>query len=147
MNQLDRIMEVRTHRPAQHRPIVPLIAVTALQVSSNRATLQLQQHNGHSELTKLCGPRVHAGTCHGPHVRVGSARAKGHVEQSREGASVCVCVCLCVTQVTGRPCGEDLEAIDSPFAPTMMESCTVSTKKSLADMIPSAHPDAIDLLS
>jgi hypothetical protein len=46
----------------------------------------------------------------------------------------------------GRPSHEDVEAIDSPFAATMMESCTVTHARRLADMFPAASPEAADLL-
>jgi mitogen-activated protein kinase 15 len=49
-------------------------------------------------------------------------------------------------QVTGKPSGEDIDAIDSPFAPTMMESCTITFPKKLGDMFPGASPEALDLL-
>uniref|UniRef100_A0A7S0S0X2 Mitogen-activated protein kinase n=1 Tax=Chlamydomonas leiostraca TaxID=1034604 RepID=A0A7S0S0X2_9CHLO len=51
-----------------------------------------------------------------------------------------------IMEVTGRPSQEDIESIDSPFAPTMMESCTVTLPKRLGDMFPGASPEALDLL-
>ncbi|KAG1668751.1 hypothetical protein FOA52_014297 [Chlamydomonas sp. UWO 241] len=52
-----------------------------------------------------------------------------------------------IMEFTGRPSQSDTEAIDSPFAATMMESCTVSHAKHLTDMFPRASVDALDLLS
>jgi hypothetical protein len=49
-------------------------------------------------------------------------------------------------QVTGKPSAEDVDAIDSPFAPTMMESCTINFPKKLSDMFPGASPEALDLM-
>lgn len=49
-------------------------------------------------------------------------------------------------QVTGRPSHEDVDSIDSPFASTMMESCTVQLPKRLQDIFPGASPEALDLL-
>jgi hypothetical protein len=46
----------------------------------------------------------------------------------------------------GRPSQEDLDAIGSPFASTMMESCSVTQAKHIADMFPHASEDALDLL-
>lgn len=46
----------------------------------------------------------------------------------------------------GRPSPSDVEAIDSPFAATMMESCSVSQARRLQDVFPHASPDAADLL-
>ncbi|MEW5317576.1 MAG: hypothetical protein WDW38_008862 [Sanguina aurantia] len=51
-----------------------------------------------------------------------------------------------IMELTGKPSQEDIEAVDSPFAPTMMESCTVSHAKRLADIFPTASRDALDLL-
>lgn len=49
-------------------------------------------------------------------------------------------------QVTGKPSPEDIDAIDSPFALTMMESCTLGFQKKLSDIFPGASADALDLL-
>ena len=49
-------------------------------------------------------------------------------------------------QVTGRPIEADVAAIDSPFAATMMESCTVSQARRIQDMFPNASDEAADLL-
>ena len=51
-----------------------------------------------------------------------------------------------IMEFTGRPSQEDIEATDSPFAATMMESCTVTQAKRLTDMFPMASPEAADLL-
>jgi len=51
-----------------------------------------------------------------------------------------------IIEVTGRPTAEDIEAIKSPFAATMLESLPPSQPKSLHDMFPSAAPEAIDIL-
>ncbi|KAF8059424.1 erkB [Scenedesmus sp. PABB004] len=52
-----------------------------------------------------------------------------------------------IMELTGRPCQEDLDAIQSPFAATMMESCSVTQAKRLADLFPHASAEALDLLS
>lgn len=49
-------------------------------------------------------------------------------------------------EVTGRPSPEDIEAINSPLAATMLESLPPSRKKSLRDMFPTASDEALDLL-
>ena len=49
-------------------------------------------------------------------------------------------------EVTGRPTAEDIEAINSPLAPTMLESLPPSKQKRLRDMFPTAPDDALDLL-
>jgi len=51
-----------------------------------------------------------------------------------------------VMEVTGRPTPEDVEAIKSPFAATMLESLPVSRPKPLNEMFPSASTEAHDLL-
>ncbi|KAG2424506.1 hypothetical protein HYH02_015176 [Chlamydomonas schloesseri] len=51
-----------------------------------------------------------------------------------------------IVEFCGRPSPSDVEAIDSPFAATMMESCAVSQARRLQDMFPHASPDAADLL-
>lgn len=52
-----------------------------------------------------------------------------------------------IMELTGRPSQEDLDAIQSPFAGTMMESCSVTQAKPIADMFPHASEDALDLLT
>ena len=52
-----------------------------------------------------------------------------------------------IMEATGRPSQADLDAVGSPFAATMMESCSVASARRLADLFPSAPPDALDLLS
>ena len=52
-----------------------------------------------------------------------------------------------IIEVTGRPSPEDIEAIQSPFASTMLESLPPSNARALADMYPHASPEALDLLS
>ena len=49
-------------------------------------------------------------------------------------------------EVTGRPSQEDIESINSPLAPTMLESLPPSKTRRLRDMFPSAPDDAIDLI-
>lgn len=49
-------------------------------------------------------------------------------------------------EFTGRPQPDDVEAIDSPFAGTMMESCTVTHAKSLSALFPNISAEAADLL-
>jgi len=51
-----------------------------------------------------------------------------------------------IIEVTGRPSAEDIEAIKSPFAGTMLESLPPSNPRSLTDMYPQASPEALDLL-
>lgn len=49
-------------------------------------------------------------------------------------------------EVTGRPTAEDIDAINSPLAQTMLESLPPTKGKRLRDMFPTASDDAIDLL-
>jgi len=51
-----------------------------------------------------------------------------------------------IIEVTGRPNAEDIEAIRSPFAATMLESLPPSNPRSLSDMYPNASSEALDLL-
>jgi len=51
-----------------------------------------------------------------------------------------------IIEITGRPTAEDIEAINSPFAATMLESLPPSNAKSLADLFPNATPEALDIL-
>lgn len=51
-----------------------------------------------------------------------------------------------IIEVTGRPTAEDIEAIRSPFAATMLESLPPSQPRQLSDMYPHASPEALDLL-
>jgi mitogen-activated protein kinase 15 len=51
-----------------------------------------------------------------------------------------------IVEFTGRPSAEDIEATDSPFAMTMMESCSVTHPKKITDIFPNISPDAADLL-
>jgi len=51
-----------------------------------------------------------------------------------------------IIEVTGRPTAEDIEAIKSPFAATMLESLPPSQPKSLHDMFPSASSEALEIL-
>mmetsp|Transcript_88936 Transcript_88936/g.176939 ORF Transcript_88936/g.176939 Transcript_88936/m.176939 type:complete len:464 (+) Transcript_88936:95-1486(+) len=51
-----------------------------------------------------------------------------------------------IMEVTGRPSPEDIEAIKSPFAATMLESLPVSRPRPLNEMFPSATQEALDLL-
>jgi len=51
-----------------------------------------------------------------------------------------------IIEVTGKPSDEDIEAINSPFAATMLESLEEPTHRSLEDIYPSAGSEAIDLL-
>jgi len=52
-----------------------------------------------------------------------------------------------IIEVTGRPSAEDIEAINSPFAATMLESLPETQPRSLASMFPNAPEDALDILS
>ena len=51
-----------------------------------------------------------------------------------------------VMEVTGRPTPEDIESINSPLAPTMLESLPPAKARRLRDMFPTASDDALDLL-
>lgn len=51
-----------------------------------------------------------------------------------------------IMEVTGRPSPEDIDAIKSPFAATMLESLSVSRPRPLNEMFPSASVEALDLL-
>eukprot|EP00769_Ergobibamus_cyprinoides_P002463 gnl/Ergobibamus_cyprinoides/359.p2 GENE.gnl/Ergobibamus_cyprinoides/359~~gnl/Ergobibamus_cyprinoides/359.p2 ORF type:complete len:139 (+),score=70.47 gnl/Ergobibamus_cyprinoides/359:414-830(+) len=51
-----------------------------------------------------------------------------------------------VIELTGRPSAEDIEAIKSPFAATMLESLPPSQPRDPAELFPSASPEALDLL-
>lgn len=51
-----------------------------------------------------------------------------------------------VMEVTGRPSPEDIEAIKSPFAATMLESLSVSRPRPFPEMFPSASLEAMDLM-
>lgn len=52
-----------------------------------------------------------------------------------------------ILDVTGRPTAEDIEAIQSPFAATMLESMRAPDTPRLEAKFPSASPEALDLLS
>jgi len=52
-----------------------------------------------------------------------------------------------IIEVTGRPTKEDIEAINSPFAATMLESLPEVQPKPLSSMFPNTDEDALDLLS
>eukprot|EP00435_Cladocopium_sp_Y103_P066818 s808_g29.t1 len=51
-----------------------------------------------------------------------------------------------IMEVTGRPSSEDVDAIKSPFAATMLESLPMSRPRPLSEMFPSASVEALDLL-
>jgi len=51
-----------------------------------------------------------------------------------------------IIEITGRPSQEDIEAINSPFSSTMLESLPPSTAKPLSDLFPNASSQALDLL-
>ena len=48
---------------------------------------------------------------------------------------------------SGRPSAEDVDAIASPFAATMLEALPGGDLRELHKLFPSASPDAADLLS
>ncbi|KAK9823880.1 hypothetical protein WJX72_006145 [[Myrmecia] bisecta] len=52
-----------------------------------------------------------------------------------------------IMEVTGRPTQEDIEAIQSPFAATMLESLPQNEPRKLHTMFPNASPEAADLMS
>ena len=49
-------------------------------------------------------------------------------------------------EITGRPTPDDIEAINSPLAQTMLESLPPTKPKKLRDVFPTASDDALDLL-
>lgn len=51
-----------------------------------------------------------------------------------------------IMEVTGRPSPEDIDAIKSPFAATMLESLPMSRPRSVNEMFPTAGVEALDLL-
>ncbi|GAM18277.1 hypothetical protein SAMD00019534_014520 [Acytostelium subglobosum LB1] len=51
-----------------------------------------------------------------------------------------------IIEVTGRPNAEDIEAVRSPFAATMLESLPPTNPRSFQEMYPHASPEALDLL-
>jgi mitogen-activated protein kinase 15 len=51
-----------------------------------------------------------------------------------------------VMEITGRPSAEDIEAINSPLAQTMLESLPPSKSRRLRDVFPTASDDALDML-
>mmetsp|Transcript_60101 Transcript_60101/g.105152 ORF Transcript_60101/g.105152 Transcript_60101/m.105152 type:complete len:504 (-) Transcript_60101:213-1724(-) len=51
-----------------------------------------------------------------------------------------------IMEVTGRPTPEDVDAIKSPFAATMLESLPMSRPRPLNEMFPGASVEALDLL-
>ena len=52
-----------------------------------------------------------------------------------------------IMEITGRPSGEDVDAIQSPFAATMLESLPPSRRRRIAHVFPNADEQAADLLS
>jgi len=51
-----------------------------------------------------------------------------------------------IMEITGRPIQEDVDAIQSPFAATMLESLSSVHPRSLRELFPNASPEAEDLL-
>lgn len=51
-----------------------------------------------------------------------------------------------IVEITGRPSSEDLQAMQSPFAATMMEACSVMNAKKIQELFPGADEIAADLL-
>lgn len=51
-----------------------------------------------------------------------------------------------VIEVTGRPTAEDIEAVKSPYAATMLEQLTSTRPRKLNEMFPSASKEALDLM-
>lgn len=51
-----------------------------------------------------------------------------------------------IIALTGRPCQEDIEAIESELAGTMLEAINANEIKPLHQYFPSASDDALDLL-
>lgn len=52
-----------------------------------------------------------------------------------------------ITEVTGPPTREDLQAIQSSFSSTMLDGCRFAPQRKLSAMFPNITPDAEDLLS
>merc|ERR1719453_2576129 len=51
-----------------------------------------------------------------------------------------------IMEVTGRPSQEDIEAIQSPFAATMLESLQLIRPKPLSERFPQASIEALDMM-
>jgi len=51
-----------------------------------------------------------------------------------------------IIEITGTPSAEDIDAVQSPFAATMLDSLRHTDPRDLADMFPNASADALDLL-
>ena len=51
-----------------------------------------------------------------------------------------------ILEVTGKPSKEDVDAIQSPFATTMLDSLPPPRTKELTQIFPQAEPEAIDLI-
>uniref|UniRef100_A0A7S0RHL1 Mitogen-activated protein kinase n=1 Tax=Pyramimonas obovata TaxID=1411642 RepID=A0A7S0RHL1_9CHLO len=51
-----------------------------------------------------------------------------------------------IMEITGRPTQDDIDAIQSPFAATMLESLPPVRARSLRELFPTASPEAEDLL-
>jgi mitogen-activated protein kinase 15 len=52
-----------------------------------------------------------------------------------------------IIEVTGMPSAEDLEAIKSAYAATMLESMPPTRQTTLASLFPNANPQALDLMN
>lgn len=52
-----------------------------------------------------------------------------------------------VLEATGKPPAADVDAMRSPFAATMIDSLPAIRQKPLAEMFPSASPEALDLIA
>jgi mitogen-activated protein kinase 15 len=51
-----------------------------------------------------------------------------------------------IIEITGKPTAEDIDAVKSPFAATMLEGLPQNDPKSLSSLFPLASADALDLL-
>jgi len=51
-----------------------------------------------------------------------------------------------VMEVTGRPNKEDIVALNSPVAQTMLESLPTTKTKKIRDIFPTASDEAIDMM-
>ena len=51
-----------------------------------------------------------------------------------------------ILEVTGKPSGEDVEAMKSPFAGTMLDSIAATRQIPLVETCPNASPQALDLM-
>lgn len=51
-----------------------------------------------------------------------------------------------ITEITGPPTRDDLEATQSSFSATMIEGCRFAPQRDMREIFPNASPEAYDLL-